>query len=111
MISEKIILRLKNKGSRNAENNAPVERVLNATATFETLIAPKKVIQCVPIIAPIPNSINKSFREIFKLIPEIRIKTYSVTAQINVLYQTKGIAETSMSFPKTPVKPHKKTIS
>lgn len=45
MISDMLTFRLKNKGSKKAENKAPVESVLNATATFETLIAPKKAIQ------------------------------------------------------------------
>lgn len=45
MISEIFIFRLKKIGSRNAENNAPVDKVLNATATFETFMAPKNAIQ------------------------------------------------------------------
>ena len=111
MISERMIFRLKNIGSRNAEKSAPVERVLSATATFETFMAPKKAIQCNPMITPIPKSIAKSFELSFKLIFLIFKIKNKTTAATKTLYQTRGTASTSMSLPKTPVNPHKRTMN
>lgn len=111
MISEKMIFLLKNKGSKKAEKRAPVESVLSATATFETLIAPKNAIQCRPIVTPIPKSKNKSERLSFKsifLILKIRYSTRAATVTLN---QTSGMVEASMSFPRTPVNPQRRTMN
>lgn len=111
IISEILILRLKKRGSRKAENNAPVESVLKATATFETLIAPKNAIQCIPITTPIPKSIIKSLELTFKLIfliLSMKNKTIEATSTRN---QTNGIASVLMSLPKTPVNPQRSTMN
>lgn len=111
MISETLIFRLKKMGSKNAENNAPVDKVLNATATFETFIAPKKAIQCNPMTTPIPNNIHKSFQLIFKLIflnLSIKNKTMEATKTRN---HTRGMASIVMSLPKTPVNPQRRTMN
>lgn len=111
MISDKIIFRLKKMGSKNAENKAPVESVLNATATLETLIAPKKAIQCNPMIAPIPNNIVKSLVDNFRLIFFTFKITNKTKAATNTRYQTNGIASMEINFPKTPVNPQINTMN
>lgn len=93
-ISERLIFRLKKKGSKNAEKSAPVESVLRATATFETLIAPKNAIQCNPMTTPIPSNMAKSFGLIFNGI-FLNFRMTNKTAMANkTRYQTKGTAST-----------------
>lgn len=110
-ISDTLIFRLKKIGSKKAENKAPVESVLKATATFETLIAPKKAIQCRPIITPMPSNIHKSFHSILKLI-FLNFKMMNKTTEAtNTRNQTKGMASMVINLPKTPVNPQRRTMN
>ena len=93
-ISERLIFRLKKRGSKKAENKAPVESVLSATATLDTLIAPKNAIQCNPITTPIPSSMAKSFGLIFNGIFLIFRMINNTPMANNTRYQTKGTAST-----------------
>ena len=103
------ILRLKNKGSKKAVNNAPVERVLKATDTLDIFIAQKKRIQCKPITAPIPSNLKifflVSFKEIFFMYKKIPTPINANKIRKN----TSGKAEIVISLPRTPVNPHNKT--
>lgn len=111
MISESIIFLLKKTGSNSAVKRAPVESVLSATATLETLMEPKKAIQCKPMIIPTPSNIKKSFLLIFKSI-FLKRRTKNITiAATATRYQTSGTADTVINFPNTPVNPQRKTMS
>src|SRR5690625_7715808 len=84
---------MKNIGYKNSVNRAPVDKVLSATATFETLIAPKNVIQCKPMTHPIPKRRKNSLRLTFKLIFRKRRIKNNTTEAIATLYQVKGRSE------------------
>lgn len=111
MISETLIFRLKKIGSKNAENNAPVDKVLNATATFETFMAPKNAIQCRPMTTPIPKSIIKSLELTFRLIFLIFRMVNKTTEATKTRNHTNGMASTVINLPKTPVNPQRSTMN
>ncbi len=66
IISTKFIFLLKKNGSIKEAKKAPVLIVTNATDTFETLIALKKVIQCTAIMSPEIKKESAAFEVILK---------------------------------------------
>jgi hypothetical protein len=84
--------------------------VANATETFDTLMALKKVIQCSAMVIPAITRINNVFKETFN--ENLFIPMY-IRMQIvakNIRCHTSGMASILINLPKTAVKPQIKTM-
>ena len=101
-------LRITN-GSNTAVKKPTAEKQTNATETLANLTEPKKLTQCNDAIKPTPNILNISARLSFcnRFINPKRI--HIVMALMNNRHQTNNPSFSSMSFPRIPVKPARKT--
>ena len=101
---------LKKIGSMIDAKKAPVLMVINATETFEVLIAKKKVIQCKAMITPPITNFIRIFLFTTNDLFESLIKMNRKTLANNILNQTKGMASIEISAPKIAVNPQIKII-
>jgi len=108
-ISYQITVRLKIIGSIKDAKKAPVENIAKAMDILDSLIDPKKVIQCKAIIIPAIENLTIAFRETFMFTLVILIYKNIKTTAITILNQTKGIAFMVINSPKIAVKPAIKT--
>jgi hypothetical protein len=89
---------------------APVESVPSVIETFDTLMALKKVIQCMAITNPESNKINKVFLGIRRFIFLKSINSQTKSTANPIRNQTNGKASKLMSAPSMAVNPHINTM-
>jgi hypothetical protein len=110
VISFQLIFRLKNKGSKSAENKEDVAIQTTATDTLDTLMLSKKNSQWAATTTPMPKILTKLILETSLRFFLMSPKKSKIIKANNILYQTRTEDSNSMSFPRIPVKPKITTI-
>lgn len=98
------------RGSRIAVKKAVLAITAKATETFETFIAAKKAIQCKAIMHPTPSMCDILLENEIEVLEVISTMANKKGTAITILYQTKGMAFSEISFPHIPVNPKMSTM-